>query len=55
LANYLSAFWARKQKRTLRELCELMITASSNLAMNLQIEKLGVENMRATTSSARMG
>jgi beta-lactamase class A len=35
-------------KRTLRELCELMITASSNLATNLLIEKLGVENIRAT-------
>jgi len=36
------------QKRTLRELCELMITASSNLATNLLIEKLDVENIRAT-------
>jgi len=35
------------QKRTLRELCELMITVSSNLATNLLIEKLGVENIRA--------
>ena len=43
------------QKRTLRELCELMMTASSNLAMNLLSEKLGVENMCATTNSARMG
>ncbi len=34
-------------KRTLRELCELMITVSSNLATNLLIEKLGVENIRA--------
>jgi beta-lactamase class A len=39
---------AEGQKRTLRELCELMITASSNLATNLLIEKLGVENIRAT-------
>jgi beta-lactamase class A len=36
------------QTRTLRELCELMITASSNFATNLLIEKLGVENIRAT-------
>jgi len=39
---------AQGQKRTLRELCELMITASSNLATNLLIEKLDVENIRAT-------
>jgi beta-lactamase class A len=36
------------QTRTLRQLCELMITISSNLATNLIIEKLGVENIRAT-------
>jgi len=35
------------QTRTLKQLCELMITASSNLATNLLIEKLGVENIRA--------
>ncbi len=39
---------AEGQKRTLRELCELMITVSSNLATNLLIEKLGVENVRAS-------
>jgi beta-lactamase class A len=39
---------AEGQKRTLRELCELMITSSSNLATNLLLEKLGVENIRAT-------
>jgi beta-lactamase class A len=39
---------AEGQKRTLRELCELMITVSSNLATNLLIEKLGVANIRAT-------
>jgi beta-lactamase class A len=37
--------------RTLRELSELMITVSSNLATNLLIEKLGVENIRATVRS----
>ncbi|MGH9741396.1 MAG: serine hydrolase [Candidatus Acidiferrum sp.] len=36
------------QTRTLRQLCELMITVSSNFAANLLIEKLGVENIRAT-------
>jgi beta-lactamase class A len=39
---------AEGQARTLRELCELMITVSSNFATNLIIEKLGVENIRAT-------
>lgn len=39
---------AEGQTRTLRELCELMITVSSNFATNLLIEKLGVENIRAT-------
>ena len=37
--------------RTLEELCELMITVSSNLATNLLIEKLGVENIRATVTA----
>jgi beta-lactamase class A len=36
------------QTRTLGQLCELMITVSSNFATNLLIEKLGVENIRAT-------
>jgi beta-lactamase class A len=36
------------QTKTLSELCELMITVSSNFATNLLIEKLGVENIRAT-------
>jgi beta-lactamase class A len=39
---------AEGQTRTPRELCELMITVSSNFATNLIIEKLGVENVRAT-------
>jgi beta-lactamase class A len=38
---------------TLHELCEAMITVSSNLAANLLIERLGVENIRATV--ARLG
>jgi beta-lactamase class A len=38
---------------TLRELCEAMITVSSNLAANLLIERLGVDNIRATV--ARLG
>ncbi len=36
------------QTRTLSQLCELMITVSSNFATNLLIEKVGVENIRAT-------
>lgn len=39
------------QTRTLRQLSELMITVSSNFATNLLIEKLGVENIRATVHS----
>src|SRR5580698_4468162 len=39
---------ASGQTRSLRQLSELMITASSNLATNLLIEKLGVGNIRAT-------
>ena len=35
---------------TLRQLCELMITVSSNFATNLLIEKLGVEKIRATVT-----
>lgn len=35
---------------TLRQLCELMITVSSNFAANLLIERVGVENVRATVS-----
>jgi len=38
---------------TLRELCEAMITASSNLAANLLIERLGVENIRRTVARLR--
>ena len=36
---------------TLRQLCEAMITKSSNLAANLLIEKLGVQNIRARVHS----
>jgi beta-lactamase class A len=39
------------QTRTLRQLCEVMITVSSNFATNLLIDKLGVENVRATVHS----
>jgi beta-lactamase class A len=35
---------------TLRRLCELMITVSSNFAANLLIERLGVGNIRATVT-----
>jgi beta-lactamase class A len=36
---------------TLRELCEAMITGSSNFAANLLIEKLGVERIRRTVTA----
>jgi beta-lactamase class A len=36
------------QTRTLGQLCELMITVSSNFATNLLVEKVGVDNIRAT-------
>jgi beta-lactamase class A len=42
---------AEGQTRTLGELCDLMITVSSNLATNLLIAKLGVENIRTTVHS----
>jgi len=42
---------AEGQTRTLGELCELMITVSSNLATDLIVQKLGVENIRATVHS----
>jgi beta-lactamase class A len=35
----------------LRQLCELMITVSSNFAANLLIERVGVENIRRTVSA----
>jgi beta-lactamase class A len=44
-------YQAEGQTRTLLQLCERMITVSSNLATNLLIEKLGVENIRATVHS----
>jgi beta-lactamase class A len=42
---------AEGKTRKVGELAELMITVSSNLATNLLIEKLGVENIRATVHS----
>jgi len=36
---------------TLRQLCEAMITVSSNFAANLLIERLGVENVRRTVKA----
>ena len=42
---------AEGQTRTLRQLCDLMITVSSNFATNLLIQKLGVYNIRATVHS----
>jgi beta-lactamase class A len=40
---------------TLAQLCEAMITVSSNFATNLLIEKLGVENIRATVTDLGAG
>jgi beta-lactamase class A len=40
---------------TLRQLCELMITVSSNFAANLLIERVGVENVRATVTRIGAG
>lgn len=42
---------AEGQTRTLAQLSELMITVSSNFATNLLVEKLGVENIRATVKT----
>jgi beta-lactamase class A len=39
------------QTRTLDQLCDLMVTVSSNFATNLLIQKLGTENIRATVKS----
>jgi beta-lactamase class A len=36
---------------TLRQLCEAMITVSSNFATNLLIERLGIDNIRATVAA----
>ena len=40
---------------TLRALCEAMITLSSNFAANLLIERLGVENIKATVTRLGAG
>jgi beta-lactamase class A len=42
---------AEGQTRRIRQLCELMITASSNLATNLIIEKVSVSNIRETVTA----
>jgi beta-lactamase class A len=42
---------AEGETRELGYLCELMVTKSSNLATNLLIEKLGVEEIRASVHS----
>jgi beta-lactamase class A len=39
------------QTRTLDQLCDLMVTVSSNFATNLLIQKLGIENIRATVTA----
>jgi beta-lactamase class A len=40
---------------TLGQLCDVMITVSSNFAANLLIEKLGVENIRRTVTALGAG
>ena len=47
----LDLYKAEGQTRALSQLAELMITVSSNLAANLLIEKLGVDNIRAEVRS----
>ncbi|HEY2120255.1 MAG TPA: serine hydrolase [Candidatus Acidoferrum sp.] len=47
----LALYASTGETRTVSQLCDLMITVSSNLATNLLIEKLGVDNIRATTES----
>jgi beta-lactamase class A len=42
---------AEGQTRTVSQLCDLMITVSSNLATNLIIQKLGIANIRSTVNS----
>src|SRR5271154_1991406 len=42
---------AEGQTRPIRQLCVLMITASSNLATNLIIEKVGVSNIREVVTA----
>ena len=39
------------QTRTLDQLCDLMVTVSSNFATNLLIQKLGIDNIRATVTA----
>ncbi|HMD44412.1 MAG TPA: serine hydrolase [Candidatus Acidoferrum sp.] len=46
---------AKGKTRTISQLCDLMITVSSNLATNLLIEKLGVENIQVATKSLNAG
>jgi beta-lactamase class A len=44
-------YTALGQTRTLSQLCDLMVTVSSNFATNLLIQKLGIDNIRATVAS----
>jgi beta-lactamase class A len=43
------------QTCTLDQLCDLMVTVSSNFATNLLIQKLGIDDIRATVASLRAG
>ena len=51
LERYGEVYAAVGKSMTLRRLCELMITVSSNFAANLLIERLGVENIRRTVTT----
>lgn len=46
-------YGAAGSTRTVAELCELMITVSSNLATNLLIERLGVDNIQQGVHTLR--
>ncbi len=50
-----AVYAAEGKTLTLRQLCEAMITVSSNYAANLLIERLGVENIRTTVSRLGAG
>jgi beta-lactamase class A len=50
-----AVYGAMGRTLTLAQLCDAMITVSSNLAANLLIETLGVQNIRATVTALGAG